>query len=161
MRARSSHPDRRSARSVTACLLAMGGLFAAWMSGMHIPIASGATYMRIAKVNPIESADRVSGAPNGVFFVLLVGNDSRPGVGGARGDALHVLGVNPAQKKATLLDIPRDTCWNGDKINVGNTIGPRRRRTTSAACSVFRSRTSSMSTSPPLLQWSTASVAST
>ena len=24
-----------------------------------------------------------------------------------------------------MLDIPRDTCWNGDKINVGNTQGPR------------------------------------
>ena len=112
---------------VTACLLAIGGLFAAWMSGMHVPIASGATYMRIEKVDadrhrPTASAARRT-AP---FFILLVGNDSRPGVGGARGDALHVLGVNPAQKhQATMLDIPRDTCWNGDKINVGNTIGPR------------------------------------
>jgi LCP family protein required for cell wall assembly len=24
-----------------------------------------------------------------------------------------------------MLDIPRDTCWNGDKINAGNTKGPR------------------------------------
>ena len=29
------------------------------------------------------------------FFVLLIGNDDRPGVGGARGDALHLVGVNP------------------------------------------------------------------
>jgi LCP family protein required for cell wall assembly len=56
---------------------------------------------------------------------LLIGNDLRPGVGGARGDALHVLGVNPAKHQATMLDIPRDTCWNGDKINVGNTQSPR------------------------------------
>jgi LCP family protein required for cell wall assembly len=55
----------------------------------------------------------------------LVGNDERPGVGGARGDALHLLGVNPATKTATMLNIPRDTCWQGDKINVGNTHGPR------------------------------------
>ena len=48
-----------------------------------------------------------------------------PGVGGARGDALHVLGVNPAKHQATMIDIPRDTCWAGDKINVGNTRGPR------------------------------------
>jgi LCP family protein required for cell wall assembly len=55
----------------------------------------------------------------------LVGNDSRPGVGGSRGDALHVLGVNPARNAATMLDIPRDTCSNGGKINTGNTRGPR------------------------------------
>ena len=36
-----------------------------------------------------------------------------------------MLGVNPAKHQATMLDIPRDTCWNGDKINVGNTQGPR------------------------------------
>ena len=55
--------------------------------------------------------------------MLLVGNDSRPGVGGARGDALHLVGVNPKLHKATMLDIPRDTCWNGDKINAANAEG--------------------------------------
>jgi LCP family protein required for cell wall assembly len=51
--------------------------------------------------------------------------DAKSGVGGARGDALHLIGVNPKLHKATMLNIPRDTCWNGDKINVGNTRGPR------------------------------------
>jgi len=110
---------------VTSFALAIGGLFAAWLAGMHVPIASGATYLRIEKIAPLSSADRVSGGPTQPFFILLVGNDSRPGVGGARGDALHVLGVNPARHQATMLDIPRDTCWNGDKINAGNTHGPR------------------------------------
>jgi LCP family protein required for cell wall assembly len=110
---------------VIASLLAIGGMFAAWIAGVRLPIASGVTYMTIAKISPSMSADRVSGAPNGVFFILLVGNDSRPGVGGSRGDALHLLAVNPAKKAASMLDIPRDTCWNGDKINAGNTQGPR------------------------------------
>jgi len=92
---------------------------------VHVPIASGATYLRVSKIAPISSADRVGGGPSAPFFILLVGNDSRPGVGGARGDALHVLGVNPAKHQASMIDIPRDTCWNGDKINVGNTRGPR------------------------------------
>lgn len=105
--------------------LAFAGLFAAWLHGAHIPIASGAPYFTVTKIAPVESADRVSGGPAAPFFVLLVGNDARPGVGGARGDALHVLGVNPQRKAASMLDIPRDTCWNGDKINVGNTRGPR------------------------------------
>src|SRR5689334_23023786 len=106
-------------------MLAIGGLFAAWMAGIHVPVASGATYLRVAKVQPLATANRASGTPTGHFFILLVGNDSRPGVGGARGDALHVLGVNPRLHKASMIDIPRDTCYNGDKINVGNTQGPR------------------------------------
>ena len=43
------------------------------------------------------------------FFVLLVGNDARPGLEGIRGDGLHVLGVNPANQSAVILNIPRDT----------------------------------------------------
>ena len=109
----------------TACVLGCVGIFAAWLAGVHVPVASGATYLRVEKIAPLAAADRVGGGPSAPFFILLVGNDSRPGVGGARGDALHVLGVNPAMHQATMLDIPRDTCWNGDKINVGNTQGPR------------------------------------
>jgi LCP family protein required for cell wall assembly len=110
---------------ITALMLALGGMFAAWLAGYHIPFASGATYLTVIKMPASANADRVGGAPNGVFFILLVGNDSRPGVGGARGDSLHVLGINPAKHQATMLDIPRDTCWHGDKINAGNTVGPR------------------------------------
>lgn len=110
---------------VTALVLACAGMFTAWLAGVRVPVAAGATYLRIEKLARESSADRVRGAPRGPFFILLVGNDSRPGVGGARGDALHLLGVNPAKKTATMLDIPRDTCWRGDKINAGNTRGPR------------------------------------
>jgi len=111
--------------ALTALLLAVAGLFAAWLSGAHIPFATGVTYLRVDKIAPVAASDRVGGGPSAPFFVLLVGNDSRPGVGGARGDALHLLGVNPALHKASMIDIPRDTCWNGNKINVGNTQGPR------------------------------------
>jgi LCP family protein required for cell wall assembly len=113
------------AGATTALVLACVGISAAWLAGVHLPIASGATYLRVEKISPLSSTDRVGGGPTSPFFILLVGNDSRPGVGGARGDALHVLGVNPAMHQATMIDIPRDTCWNGDKINVGNTKSPR------------------------------------
>ncbi len=113
------------AGATTALVLGCVGIFGAWLAGVHVPIASGATYLRVEKVAPLSAADRVGGGPGAPFFILLVGNDSRPGVGGARGDALHLLGVNPAKHQATMLDIPRDTCWAGDKINVGNTQGPR------------------------------------
>jgi LCP family protein required for cell wall assembly len=114
------------AGTTTAFVLACVGIFAAWMAGVHVPIASGATYLRIEKLAPLSTADRVGGGPSSSpFFILLIGNDLRPGVSGARGDALHVLGVNPAKHQASMIDIPRDTCWNGDKINVGNTQSPR------------------------------------
>jgi polyisoprenyl-teichoic acid--peptidoglycan teichoic acid transferase len=113
------------AGATTAFVLVCMAIFAAWLSGMHVPIASGATYLRVEKLAPLASADREGGGLTSPFFILMVGNDSRPGVGGARGDALHVLGVNPAKHQATMIDIPRDTCWNGDKINAGNTHGPR------------------------------------
>jgi LCP family protein required for cell wall assembly len=43
------------------------------------------------------------------FFVLLIGTDNRAGLDGTRGDALHLVGVNPAAGSATILNIPRDT----------------------------------------------------
>ncbi len=42
-----------------------------------------------------SAAADAAGAPTGTFFIALVGSDFRPGVGGARGDALHLVGVNP------------------------------------------------------------------
>ena len=108
---------------VGALALGCTGLFAAWLAGIRVPIASGATYLRVEKIAPLAGANRVAGGPTTPFFILLVGNDFRPGVPGSRGDALHLLGVNPKLKQASMLDIPRDTCWQGDKINAANTHG--------------------------------------
>jgi len=111
--------------AVVAFVIGLTAIAAALLDGARVPIVSSATYLRIEKVARHASANRVVRGPQHPFFLLLVGNDSRPGVGGARGDALHVLGVNPARHEASMIDIPRDTCWQGDKINVGNTHGPR------------------------------------
>lgn len=46
---------------------------------------------------------------SGTVFAVVVGADGREGIEGIRGDALHVLGMNPAEGKATILNIPRDT----------------------------------------------------
>jgi LCP family protein required for cell wall assembly len=114
-----------SAALVCTLVLGCTGLFAAWLAGVRMPIASGATYLRVEKISPRTSANRIAGAPSAPFFILLVGNDFRPGISGSRGDALHLLGVNPKAKQASMLDIPRDTCWEGDKINAANTRGAR------------------------------------
>jgi polyisoprenyl-teichoic acid--peptidoglycan teichoic acid transferase len=120
---------QRVKRAVLACtafvvviVVGVAALGAAWLHGYKVPLASGATYMRIQKLGNTTRADAATG-PTSPFFILLIGNDSRPGVGGSRGDALHLVGVNPKRHKATMLDIPRDTCWNGDKINAANATG--------------------------------------
>jgi LCP family protein required for cell wall assembly len=45
------------------------------------------------------------------IFILVLGSDSRPGTPIERGlaDSIHILGINPAKKKATLLGFPRDS----------------------------------------------------
>jgi LCP family protein required for cell wall assembly len=85
-----------------------------------LPTARGATWFTIQKVPPASGASFTSGQPGQAQFFLVVGNDSRGrddrgGVG--LGDAIHVIGVNPQQHAATILDIPRDTTVGGDKIN--------------------------------------------
>ena len=62
------------------------------------------------------------------FFILVIGNDYRPGVEGRRADAIHLIGVNPTLNKATMLDFPRDTTvsipgYNRNKINAANAFG--------------------------------------
>jgi LCP family protein required for cell wall assembly len=85
--------------------LALALLFAAWLHGVRLPFASGTTWFTVQKVGQAHS----NGEPTQPVFFLIVGNDSRGGPANARGDALHLVGVNPALHKATMLDIPRDT----------------------------------------------------
>src|SRR5688572_20585532 len=44
----------------------------------------------------------------GAVFVLVVGSDERPGLDGARGDALHLVGMNAGAGQATILNLPHD-----------------------------------------------------
>lgn len=80
--------------------------------------------VEITKVGE-ASFDNTPGAP---FFAAVVGHDGRPGLEGERGDALHVVGVNPAEGRATILNIPRDTYGEipgrgRDKINAAYLLG--------------------------------------
>lgn len=61
-------------------------------------------------------------------FVVVAGTDDRPGVSGARADALHVVGINYAERRGTIINIPRDTYTNipgrgTRKINEAHTAG--------------------------------------
>jgi LCP family protein required for cell wall assembly len=75
-----------------------------------------------------EFASYEPGTWRKTVFVLLVGSDERAGLDGQRGDALHVVGLNPGLQRATILDIPRDT-WvdipghGQGRINTGLQFG--------------------------------------
>lgn len=63
-------------------------------------------------VHKVDNASFVSRQPDKPFFLLLIGNDGREGLEGIRGDAIHLVGINPANHSATIINIPRDT-WVG------------------------------------------------
>jgi LCP family protein required for cell wall assembly len=44
-------------------------------------------------------------------FILFIGSDARPGqpVEGERTDSIHIVGINPAKKEASILGFPRDS----------------------------------------------------
>ncbi len=61
---------------------------------------------------------------NKPIFILILGSDARPGtpLEGGLCDSIHVLGINPKAKRATLVGIPRDSYvrvagGGSDKIN--------------------------------------------
>ena len=105
---------------VLAIALAVGLL----LGTGRLPFASGATWFTVTKVGEAHFSDE----PTKPFFFLAVGNDGRTGDTVTRGDAIHLIGVNPALHAATILDIPRDTGaaipgHGTDKINAANTYG--------------------------------------
>ena len=95
-------------------LLVAGLLSAAWLAlGSPTP-ARGATWFKVTQFGDAQ----YDGSPNEPFFFLALGNDGRTDADKGLGDAIHVVGVNPATHQATILNVPRDTTApSGDKIN--------------------------------------------
>jgi LCP family protein required for cell wall assembly len=94
------------------------------MAGVRVPGASAARWFTVTKT----AAADYTPAPGEPVFLLVIGNDGRPGDTVTRGDAIHLIGVNPALGAATIIDIPRDTGMeipgHGlDKVNASHTIG--------------------------------------
>jgi len=86
--------------------------------------SKGSAAIQITKVDE----GRFRPVPGKPVFVLIMGSDARPGETRSRGDALHVIGINPEAGQATILNIPRDTWTNipgrgFDKINAANYYG--------------------------------------
>jgi LCP family protein required for cell wall assembly len=109
------HPLVRLLVAIPLCGMIVAGLLSiAWLAlGKPTP-AKGAVWFQVVDTG----ASEFSGAPTDPFYFLVLGNDARTDEDKGLGDAIHVVGVNPATHQATILNVPRDTqAPSGDKIN--------------------------------------------
>ena len=119
------HPVRAALIGIPLVVtLSFATLIALWLSGVSVPGASAARWFTLTKT---ANADYTPSS-TGPVFLLAIGNDGRPGDTVTRGDAIHLIGVNPQLHQATILDIPRDTGMeipgHGlDKVNASHSYG--------------------------------------
>jgi LCP family protein required for cell wall assembly len=73
--------------------------------------------------SPAVGIHKVQGATfrpeqGGLLFLAVIGTDVRQGPPGGGGgcDAVHIIAINPQQKRGTILNFPRDSFLNGRKI---------------------------------------------
>jgi LCP family protein required for cell wall assembly len=95
-------------------LLATGLALSAWVAGtlagsLGTAPPAGASLLQVGRAHE-EAAFAPSLDGDDPIFVLVIGSDARPGTPTDAGlaDSLHILGINPAAKRATLFGIPRD-----------------------------------------------------
>ena len=104
---------------IVLCGVLVGSLVgAAWLAlGAPAP-AAGSTWLQVTKVE-----SDYSGEPTEPFYFLALGNDGRTDEVNGLGDAIHVIGINPALNQGTMLNVPRDTTApSGDKINASHSL---------------------------------------
>jgi LCP family protein required for cell wall assembly len=104
----------------------------AWLAGtvaatIGTPVATAAPMFVIQRAHA-DYTPSLDG--NDPIFILLLGSDSRPGepMTKGRSDSIHILGINPAEHRATVFGIPRDSyvplaTGGTDKINAAMPIG--------------------------------------
>jgi polyisoprenyl-teichoic acid--peptidoglycan teichoic acid transferase len=94
-------------------------LSVAWLALGQPKPAKGAIWFQVIGTGGAE----FTGAPDAPFFFLALGTDARTDADKGLGDAIHVIGVNPGTKQATILNVPRDTqAPGGDKINAAHAL---------------------------------------
>lgn len=111
---------RLTLRSAIAVLLASTALF--W--GLGAGIEQVAHSQTPAPSPTFTAGSVIQGhvyypAPtNGLIYFAVMGSDDRYGPPGAGGgcDAIHIVVLNPATMKGTILNVPRDTYLQGHKI---------------------------------------------
>jgi polyisoprenyl-teichoic acid--peptidoglycan teichoic acid transferase len=105
-------------RAVAIPLLLLGGLVT-WVAGGALladppSVRAQTETPTAAEVGHAGRAEFVPGFPQkGPIFVLVIGSDARPGycepAEECLADSLHLIGINPQRRAATILGIPRDS----------------------------------------------------
>lgn len=108
-----------------AALLVFGGVAAyAWWSGAASRFAAKNDAVN-RKVRTVLAKPKPPGAP---FYMVLMGEDKRPGEKIGNSDTLMVAHVDPPRKRVSLLSIPRDSRvqipgYGHQKINAAALLG--------------------------------------
>ena len=108
-------------------LIATLATMAAGVSGLGVATlqATPAASAPVMQIGAAHAEFGPSPTGNDPIFILILGSDSRPGTALEDGlcDSIHILGINPKTKRATLVGIPRDSyvpiaTGGTNKINV-------------------------------------------
>jgi polyisoprenyl-teichoic acid--peptidoglycan teichoic acid transferase len=117
---------RRLVATIASLAAGVAGLGAATL---HATPAASVPLLQIGDAHA-EFGPSLEG--NRPIFVLVLGSDARPGTPLERGlcDSIHILGINPRAKRASLVGIPRDAyvplaTGGTNKINVALAQGGR------------------------------------
>jgi len=106
---------------------------AVWVTGSALgtastPAAQALPRFALGKAHPAQAFPVLDGKKP--IFILTLGSDARPGepINRERSDSIHIIGINPAKKKASVLGFPRDSWVNipghgTDKINSAMSSG--------------------------------------
>jgi LCP family protein required for cell wall assembly len=98
----------RIARALVALLAAITGLAGVYSVGLQWDRRDAPFVLQAVEPSTVRAGYQPDPWSSTVF-VLALGSDERPGLGGARTDAVHLIGLNPKTKQATILNFPRDT----------------------------------------------------
>ena len=104
------------ARSTKRAALA-ASLLTAWVIGSTLGVTTPPSRTHQAQALPLfEIAPAHAGwtpALDGTrpVYILVLGSDARPGetITGQRADSIHIVALNPAKSKATIVGFPRDS----------------------------------------------------
>jgi len=119
-RATRRRPLVRLVVGITLSGVLFGSVLSAATLVVGSKVAAGSSFLRVERF----SSSEFTGAPTKPFFFLALGNDSREANLNGLGDSIHVIGIDPATKQGTMLNVPRDTTApDGDKINAYHARG--------------------------------------
>ena len=87
---------------------------AVWVAGAALgtasaPHAQALPQFAIGLAHPAQAFPSLSGKKP--IFILALGSDARPGepIARERSDSIHIIGLNPAKQRASILGFPRDS----------------------------------------------------